>query len=181
MMARKQLLTNALAIFSTLILLAPFAGAQKEAPMPKDLPPYGPEKPLQSPAVKTAKLDNELTVWLLSSPGFPKVALTIIVRGGLAADPTDRPGISRLLSNTIDQGTRTRSARQIAQDLQAAGGDLNASADKDSITVSTVLLSSRLDAGLASACRYCSECLFPGCRSCSRQAQSHRLARPAGS
>jgi zinc protease len=148
MTATKQLLTKALAIFSTLSLLVPFAGAQKEAPMPNDLPAYGPEKPLQSPAVRTAKLDNGLTVWLLSSPGFPKVALTVAVRGGLAADPMDRPGISKLLSNTIDQGTRARSARQIAQELQAAGGDLSAFADKDSITVSTVLLSSQLEAGL---------------------------------
>jgi zinc protease len=144
MTVKKQLLTKALAIF----FLVPLAGAQKEAPMPNDLPAYGPEKPLQSPPVKTAKLDNGLTVWLLASPGFPKVALTIVVRGGLAADPPDRPGISKLLSNTIDQGTRTRDARQVAQELQAAGGDLSASANKDSITVSTVLLSSRLDAGL---------------------------------
>jgi zinc protease len=144
MTATTQLLTKVFTIF----LLVPFADAQKEVPMPKGLPAYGAEKQVQSPAVKTEKLDNGLTVWLLSSPGLPKVALTFAVRGGFAADPTDRPGISKLLSNTIDQGTRTRSARQVAQELQAAGGDLSASADKDSITVSTVLLSSRLDAGL---------------------------------
>jgi zinc protease len=139
---------NTLKIFSALLLLASFAAAQKEVPLPKDLPPYGPEKPLQSPPVKLSTLANGLSVWLVSEPGFPKVALTIAVRGGFSADPAGRPGISKLLSNTIDQGTLTRSARQVAQELQAAGGDLAAEAYKDSITVSTTLLSSRLDAGV---------------------------------
>lgn len=133
-------------IFCGTVLLASFAFAQKQAPLPKDLPPYGAEKPLQTPAVRSAKLDNGLTVWLVSEPGFPKVALTFAVRGGFAADPADRPGISELLSKTIDQGTRTRNAKQIAQELQAAGGDLSAIVDKDSVEVSTVVLSPNLDA-----------------------------------
>jgi zinc protease len=131
------------------LLLASFAGAQKEAPLPKDLPPYGPEKPLATPSVKSATLDNGLTLWLVSEPGFPKVALTVAVRGGLAADPAARPGLSELLSKTLDQGTRTRSAKQIAQELQAAGGDLNASATKDSLELSSVVLSSKVDNAIA--------------------------------
>ena len=131
------------------LLLASFAGAQKEAPLPKDLPPYGPEKPLATPSVKSATLDNGLTLWLVSEPGFPKVELTVAVRGGLAADPAARPGLSELLSKTLDQGTRTRSAKQIAQELQAAGGDLNASATKDSLELSSVVLSSKVDNAIA--------------------------------
>lgn len=135
----------------TLVLLVTFSAlafGQKEVPLPKDLPPYGPEKPLQTPAVKSAHLDNGLTVWMVSEPGFPKVAFSIAVRGGLAADPTNRPGISELLSKTIDQGTRSRNANQIAQELQAAGGDLNANADKDGVELSTVVLSSKVDPAL---------------------------------
>jgi zinc protease len=131
------------------LLLASFASAQKEAPLPKDLPPYGPEKPLATPPVKSATLDNGLTLWLVAEPGFPKVALTVAVRGGLAADPAARPGVSELLSKTLDQGTRTRSAKQVAQELQAAGGDLNASATKDSLELSSVVLSSKVDNAIA--------------------------------
>jgi predicted Zn-dependent peptidase len=123
--------------------------AQKEVPMPKDLPPYGAEKPLRAPSVKTAQLDNGLAVWLVTEPGFPKVAFTVAVRGGFAADPADRPGISELLSKTIDQGTKARTAKQIAQDLQASGGDLSAGSEKDFIEVSTAVLASKMDAGIA--------------------------------
>jgi zinc protease len=137
-------------IFVGILLLASsLAAAQKEPPLPKDLPPYGPEKPLATPSVRSATLDNGLNLWLVSKPGFPKVALTVAVRGGLAADPANLPGLSELLSKTIDQGTRARSAKQIAQELQAAGGDLSASANKDSVEVSSVVLSSKLDGAIA--------------------------------
>jgi len=129
------------------LLLTSLCLAQKGA-LPKDLPPYGPEKPLQVPAVHAAKLDNGLAVLLVSEPGFPKVAFTVAAHGGLAADPADRPGISELLSKTIDQGTRTRNAKQLAQELQNAGGDLSANFDKDSVGISTVVLSSKVDSAL---------------------------------
>ncbi len=127
------------------VLLASSVVAQKETPLPKDLPPYGAEKTLQAPNVKSFKLDNGLTVWLVSEPGFPKVAFSLAVRGGLAADPAERPGISELLSKTVDQGTTTRSAKQIAQELQATGGDLSVTVDRDAIQLSTAVLSSKLD------------------------------------
>ncbi len=137
-----------LAISLSAMLFAGSVAAQK-TPLPKDLPPYGPETPLAAPAVKTATLDNGLTIWLVSEPGFPKIALALAIRGGLASDSSDRPGISELLANTVDQGTATRNAKQIAQDLQGAGGDLSANPGKDSILVSTSFLSSKMGKGLA--------------------------------
>jgi zinc protease len=148
-------------ILATVILFAPCALAQQHAALPKDLPAYGPEKPLQAPSVKIAKLDNGLTVWLVSRPGFPKVSYAVAVRGGLAADPSDRPGISELLSKTIDQGTQSRTARQIAEEFQGAGGDLTADAEKDSIRVSTTILSSKADAALTVLADILQKASFP--------------------
>ena len=139
---------SAMRLAIAVLLLVSFGFAQKEVPMPKDLPPYGAEKPFPPPSVHSSQLDNGLTVWLVSEPGFPKVAFTVAVHGGLASDPADRPGISELLSKTVDQGTKARTARQIAQELQAAGGDLSASARKDFIEVSTAVLASKMDVGI---------------------------------
>ena len=132
------------------LLLAAAAQAQKEAPLPKDLPPYGTQPAFQPPEVKAAKLDNGLTVWLVAQPGLPKVSFGIVVVGGLAVDPTDRPGLSELLARTLNQGTKIRSAKQIAEEIQSAGGDLSVGADRDSISVTTSVLSSKteLAAGL---------------------------------
>lgn len=131
-----------------MLFLAAGVHAQKEQPLPKEVPPYGPQNPLEAPDVKTVKLDNGLTVWLVSKPGFPKVAFSISVEGGLAADPSDRPGLSELLAKALTQGTTTRSAKQIAEDLEAAGGDLNAFSTRDTTSVSTSVLSSKTEAAL---------------------------------
>ena len=123
--------------------------AEKITPLPKDLPPYGPLVAFHAPKAEIKKLANGLTLWLVPRPGFPKVALAIAVRGGLASDPVARPGLSRLLTDTIDQGTRTRTAKQIAEELQAAGGDLTGSPSADDLLMATHVLASKTEAALA--------------------------------
>ena len=84
--------------------------AEKEAALPKDLPAYGPLPAVSTPVVKVEKLPNGMTLWLVPRPGFPKLAFVFAVRGGTAADPRQRPGLSELLVNTLHQGTATRNA-----------------------------------------------------------------------
>src|SRR6202046_3633980 len=131
-----------------IMIFAASAYAQKEQPLPTDLPNYGPQNPLQAPDVKTVKLDNGLTVWLVSRPGFPKVAFSISVDGGLAADPSDRPGLSELFAKVLGQGTKTRSAKQIAEEIQSAGGDLYSFSSRDRTSITTNVLSSKMEAAL---------------------------------
>lgn len=128
---------------------APLGLAQKPAPLPKDLPPYGAIKPYTGPQVATQKLANGLTIWLVPRPGFPKVAFELAVRGGVASDPADMPGLAQLLATTLTQGTKTRSAKDIADQIQAAGGDLRASSTSDDTVVSTEVLSSKTTDALA--------------------------------
>ncbi len=135
--------------------------AQKEIQLPKELPAYGPERPLNAPTVKIDRLDNGLTVWLVSEPGFPKTALSIAVRGGLAADPADRPGLSNLLGDTIDQGTKTLNAKQIAQQFQAAGGDLSVVPGKDYIDLTINVLASKQNDALTTLSDLVRNATFP--------------------
>jgi predicted Zn-dependent peptidase len=145
-----------------LLLLIPGAAAgEKEKPLPKDLPPYGELKPFQAPQVAAQQLANGLTLWLVPRPGYPKVAFALAARGGMVADPRDRPGLAQLLADTIDQGTKTRAARQIAEDLQGAGGDLSASAGYESIVVSTSVLSDQAAAGLTVLADVAQNATFP--------------------
>jgi zinc protease len=134
--------------FATTLLLCAAAFGADKTPLPKDLPPYGPMKPFTPPRVTEQKLPNGLTLWLAPESGFPKVALTIAVRGGMAADPPGRPGLAEFLQETVGQGTKTRTARQIAEQLQDAGGDLQVTAGPDLIRLSTTVLADRADAAL---------------------------------
>ena len=132
---------------AALILSWAVLAADKQS-LPKDLPPYGPIKQLAAPHVTIVKLDNGLTVWLVPEAGFPKVAVTLAVRGGYTADPKDRPGFADLIAATITQGTRNRSAKQVAEDLEAVGGDLSGNATPDSMLIETSALSSKADTAL---------------------------------
>lgn len=147
---------------AALLFFAVSAGAQRqEPPLPKDLPPFGPEKPLQAPDAKASKLDNGLTVWLVPQPGFPKVSYALAILGGYPADPKDHPGLSQLLTATIDQGTRSRSARQIAEQLQGAGGDLSVNVARDSIRITTSVLAGKAADGLAILADVAQNATFP--------------------
>jgi len=156
-MARRTLTISLLALLTFSHALA----AEKEKPLPKELPPYGELKPFQAPKATARKLPNGLTVWLVPRPGFPKVALGVAVRGGKAADPKDRPGLATLITSTVDQGTKTRTAKQIAEELQAAGGDLSGDPGADDIILSTSVLSSKVEAGLTILADVLQNATFP--------------------
>ncbi len=139
----------------------PAIAADKLQPLPKDLPAYGELKPFRSPQVANLKLANGLTLWLVPQPGFPKVSYTLSVRGGFTADPQGLPGLAELLASTLYQGTATRSARQVAEELQAAGGDLSVRAGSESITITTSVLATKAEAGLAVLADVVQNATFP--------------------
>jgi zinc protease len=55
----------------------------------------------------------------------PIVAINLAVRAGSIADPADAPGAASLLSRVIDRGTATRSAAEVAEELDSRGVTLN--------------------------------------------------------
>jgi predicted Zn-dependent peptidase len=125
-----------LSAFVVVVALAasPLVAAEKK-PLPRELPPFGEDKPLPVPSIAQSKLPNGLTVWVVARPGFPRAAAVLVVRGGSAADPKDAEGISELLADTLKEGTALRTSRQIAEELQAVGGDFGAEAAADAIYV----------------------------------------------
>lgn len=142
------------------VALGSFA-EQKAPTLPKDLPPYGPLVPFRSPRVEVKKLANGFTLWLVPRPEFPKVAFVLATRGGMAADPKERPGLSELLVATLDQGTKTRTAKQIAEEIQGAGGDISGNARADAIVVSTEVLASKAEPALAVLADILQNATFP--------------------
>jgi zinc protease len=129
-----------------LVLTAPFLSsallAAEAKPLPKDLPPFGEDRPLPTPSLTASKLPNGLTVWLVKRPGFPKITVVLAVRGGTASDPEGQEGIADLLADTLKEGTATRSSRQIAEEMQEVGGDISATASDDAIYLTVDGLSS---------------------------------------
>jgi zinc protease len=135
-------MTRKMLLFAAAALVAPVLAASEKKPLPKDLPPFGEDKPLPVPAIAQSKLPNGLTVWVVKRGGYPRVAIKLAVRGGSAADPKEAPGISSLLADTLKEGTTTRSSRQIAEELQTVGAEIGADAAADAIYVTATGLGS---------------------------------------
>lgn len=124
-------------LLAVLALLATAAQAAsvREAPLPTALPPYGEDRPLVVPEITVERLANGLTVWLVPRPGCPKLTALLAVRGGKAADGDDVAGLADVLAQAVKGGTASRSARAIAEELQAVGGELSAEAWSDVIVL----------------------------------------------
>ncbi|TPG45633.1 insulinase family protein [Rhodanobacter glycinis] len=131
--------------FKTLALalgLALAGFAQAATPLPKDLPAYGPDKPLPTPQIAQRTLTNGLTVWVVPRDGLPKVNVALAVLGGTAADEAATPALSEMMARLLNEGTASRSSRDIAEALQAIGGDYSAGTGDDSINIRASALAS---------------------------------------
>lgn len=123
------------AALAAALAIAP-ASAKDKLTMPKDLPAYGAERPMNIPQVTEATLPNGLVVWIVPRTGLPKVAMTLVVRGGGAADAPGMDGLAGMLADAATEGTSTRTSQQIAEQMQALGGEIGANAGDDAIFVS---------------------------------------------
>ncbi len=64
-------------------------------------------------------------------PHVRSATLGIFAQVGSSEEPPERRGISHLLEHMLFKGTRSRSARRIAEEMDAVGGNLNAATDKE--------------------------------------------------
>src|SRR3954447_21528703 len=77
-------------------------------------------------SVEVTRLSSGLTVVTDSMPHLETASLGVWVGSGSRDERPDEHGISHLLEHMAFKGTTRRSARQIAEEIEAVGGDLNA-------------------------------------------------------
>ncbi|WP_137390074.1 M16 family metallopeptidase [Rhodoligotrophos defluvii] len=77
-------------------------------------------------SVRTTVVDNGVTVVTHDMPHLKTVSLGIWVKAGARNERLEENGIAHLLEHMAFKGTKRRSARQIAEEIEAAGGEMNA-------------------------------------------------------
>jgi len=77
-------------------------------------------------SVRLTKLSSGLRVVSDSMPGLRTASLGVVIGAGSRHERVKEHGLSHLLEHMAFKGTRRRSARDIAEEIEAAGGDLNA-------------------------------------------------------
>src|SRR5437868_5811267 len=81
-------------------------------------------------------LSNGLRLLVREDPRLPLVAIGAVFRGGLLAETPQDNGITRLMAKVLLKGTKTRTAEQIANEIEAVGGSISSDAGNNSFSVS---------------------------------------------
>jgi zinc protease len=111
-------------------------------------PDTGTPPELRLPKLQRATLSNGLKVILAERHEVPLVNFTLAADAGFASDATTAPGTANLAMQVLTDGTRTRNALEISDELERLGAILRGSSNLDLSFVSLSALTAKLDPSL---------------------------------
>jgi zinc protease len=110
--------------------------------------PGEPRRPvLAQPHEKT--LPNGLRVIVIERPGLPLLSAELIIKNGAETDPPRLAGLAHFTAGLLKRGTKTRTAPQIAQEIEALGAKIESEAGWDATKLKLTTLSANAEAALA--------------------------------
>jgi zinc protease len=92
---------------------------------------------------------NGMTVLVLEQHFLPIVEVHALIKAGSAQDPPEKAGVANLTASLLDEGTTTRTSRQLAEQIDFVGGALEAKASEDFTTATTRVLKKDIDLGFS--------------------------------
>ncbi len=98
---------------------------EKTAVNRKNVPELGAAPSIAFPEIQKTKLKNGLSVMLLERHSAPIVNITLAVDAGSASDTLEKAGGASLALNLMDEGTTSRNAFQISDELDMLGASLS--------------------------------------------------------
>ncbi|MBI5575554.1 MAG: insulinase family protein [Deltaproteobacteria bacterium] len=98
--------------------------------------------PEEAQLIEKYKLRNGLTVVIRQNHSSPVVAVQVWVKAGSTTEPEKRAGMSHILEHMAFKGTKKRGPGQLAREVEALGGEINAYTSFDQ-TVYHITISGR--------------------------------------
>ncbi len=135
-----------------LVALAAFSAVAVGAQQPPDRskrPEPGPPPKFTVPPIERIALSNGLPVWLVELHAVPVVEVSLLVRTGAGVETPDRAGLASLTAALLDEGAGTRSALDIADEVDFLGATLTTGASFDGSAIRLYVPTARLDPSLA--------------------------------
>ena len=96
------------------------------------------------PVPVETRLANGLRVITVERHGLPLVTAALVATGGGATDPAGRAGVGSLASELMTKGTTTRSATEIARQIESLGASIESGVDRDGASVAVTVKSDEL-------------------------------------
>lgn len=147
MRTRMMFASRISALFFALAL--PAGVFAQSAPVPQETPPP-PAAPRQVHIPKPVEqtLKNGLRVIVIEDHDMPLISAQLLVKNGGEVDPPSLSGLADMTASLLTKGTKTRTAPDIAQQIEALGGNLNSSAGWDASRASVNVMSSKIGPAL---------------------------------
>ncbi|HEY2156932.1 MAG TPA: pitrilysin family protein [Isosphaeraceae bacterium] len=111
-------------------------------------PDPGPSVAFRAPRPEERRLACGVPLWVVPRRDLPIVAMTCVVKAGSGVHGPERGGLASLTADLMDEGTHTRTSRQIAQIAEGLGTHLSSNAGWDGSYVGMQCLTPHLDASL---------------------------------
>ncbi|HZY10635.1 MAG TPA: pitrilysin family protein [Bacteroidota bacterium] len=112
-------------------------------------PTSKPAPSIQLPAIQKATLTNGLNIWLVEHHELPTVAFNLVIEAGSDHDPTILPGVGSMTADVLDEGTTTRNALEISEELESIGASFGVGASFDGSFMTLTTLTKHMDKALA--------------------------------
>ena len=93
-------------------------------------------EPIVAGEIQKIELSNGMRLLVREDLRLPLVSMVAVFRGGLLAETPQTNGITRLMAKVLLKGTKTRTAEQIADTIEAVGGSIGSDAGNNSFSVS---------------------------------------------
>ncbi|WP_165224457.1 M16 family metallopeptidase [Aquisphaera insulae] len=128
----------------------------------RSIPPVSaPPSAFLAPTPEILRLRNGIPVWVIPRRDLPTISVAVAMSGGAGLQPTGRSGLAQFAVSMLDEGTRTRSAAEIALAAEAMGTSLSASCGWDGAFVSFRSLAHLAEPSLELAADILREPSFP--------------------
>jgi len=136
-------------IVCALVLIGATGAQAQVRDWPLELPPRPlPPRDVAFPPYEVRTLSNGMQVMTVLHHEQPAVTMRLLVRAGAAQDPPNKDGVAFLAAQLLDQGTTTKSASQIADEIDLIGGAMGTAALPDLTAANVIVMKDSFDAGM---------------------------------
>ena len=138
---------------SIAVLVSSVATAQQN---PANFPHWPTERPpaplaareVKFPPYEVRTLANGMRVLAILHHEQPVVTMRLLIGAGAAEDPQGKAGLANLVGSLLDQGTATRSAQEIADQIDNIGGALGTGSGSDLSFANIVVMKDSFGTGM---------------------------------
>ncbi|MCD9187287.1 MAG: insulinase family protein [Pyrinomonadaceae bacterium] len=114
-------------------------GAKAQQPVPSA------PKSAQIPAVRETRLANGLRVAVVERKGVPIVTAEVLTLAGAADEGESKAGLANMTASLLTKGTKTRTASQIAEEVEFLGSSISSAAGWNNSVLLINSMSDKLD------------------------------------